>query len=72
VTTASLRLLDHPRLINQLANLERRVSPGGRELITHPPHSHDDCAAALSGMAAQVVPRPALAAAMAHIPWLDL
>lgn len=57
VTTGNLQLLDHKRLVNQLANLERRISPNGRELVTHPPHTHDDLAASLAGMAAQAVRR---------------
>jgi hypothetical protein len=58
VTTDALRLIQAPRLVNQLASLERRVAPSGRELISHPPGGHDDCAAALAGMAAQIARRP--------------
>jgi hypothetical protein len=37
-----LELLDHPRLLNQLCSLERRVARGGKDSIDHPPNSHDD------------------------------
>ena len=34
-------------------NLERTVSRGGRDTITHPPNGHDDLANAVAGAAAQ-------------------
>jgi hypothetical protein len=37
-----VELLDHPRLIAQLCNLERRVARGGRDSIDHAPGGHDD------------------------------
>lgn len=43
-------LLDHPRLLNQLAGLERRVGRGGRDSIDHGPASHDDVANAALGV----------------------
>jgi hypothetical protein len=39
------------RLIHQIVSLERRVSPGGRETITHPPNGHDDLGNAVAGAA---------------------
>lgn len=39
------------RLIAQIVSLERRVSPAGRETITHPDHGHDDVANAVAGVA---------------------
>ena len=57
VTSRVLSLLDAPRLVGQLGNLERRVTGMGREQITHPDRAHDDCAAALAGMAAQLARR---------------
>jgi hypothetical protein len=43
-------LLDHPKLISQLTNLERRVSRGGRDVIEHPPMGHDDVANSVAGV----------------------
>lgn len=39
------------RLVAQIVGLERRVSAGGRETITHAEHSHDDLANAVAGTA---------------------
>jgi len=46
-----ITLLDNPRLVNQIASLERRVARGGRDSIDHPPGagSHDDLANAAAG-----------------------
>jgi hypothetical protein len=44
VNSGRVRLLDHQRLIAQLASLERRLSPANKEIVTHPRGSHDDCA----------------------------
>ncbi|WP_292532845.1 hypothetical protein [Methylocystis sp.] len=44
-----VELLDHPKLKYQLIALERRTSPGGRELISHPPGAHDDIACCVCG-----------------------
>lgn len=51
-------LLDHPRLLRELANLERRVSRGGRDLIDHAPAQHDDLANAAAGALCLAVARP--------------
>jgi len=42
-------LLDHLRLLAQLAGLERRTARGGRDSIDHGPHQHDDVANAACG-----------------------
>jgi hypothetical protein len=39
-----VELPDNPRLVAQLANLERRTARGGRDSIDHSPGSHDDIA----------------------------
>jgi hypothetical protein len=44
-----VRLLDNPRLISQIVNLERKTARGGRDSIDHPPRLHDDVANAASG-----------------------
>jgi hypothetical protein len=43
------RLLDSPRLVGQLVNLERRASPMGRDRIDHPAGAHDDLSNAAAG-----------------------
>jgi hypothetical protein len=48
-TSGRIRLLDSPRLVNQLAALERKSAPGGRDKIDHPRGSHDDVANAAAG-----------------------
>jgi hypothetical protein len=49
ILSGSCELLDSPRLISQLVNLERRARSGGRDLITHVVGLHDDLANAASG-----------------------
>ena len=51
-------LLDHPRLVAQLCQLERRTARSGKDSIDHPPGAFDDvanaCAGALVGAAGKV------------------
>jgi len=49
VSQGSVEVLDHKRLISQLAGLTRRTRPGGHDQITHFPGSHDDLAVVLAG-----------------------
>jgi hypothetical protein len=49
LNSGEVELLDHPRLVHQLVNLERRTARGGRDSIDHPVHAHDDCANAVAG-----------------------
>ena len=42
INSGTVELLDHPRLLAQLCNLERRVARGGRDSIDHAPGGHDD------------------------------
>lgn len=51
LNSRSLRLLDIPRLIKQLAALERRTARGGKDSIDHPPQGHDDLANVVAGVA---------------------
>ena len=74
-----VRLLDHPRLIGQLVNLERRTARGGRDAIDHAPGAHDDVANAVCGVLVNLIAdrRPALAriehmAAPAHLNGYEL
>ena len=39
-----IRLIDSPRLVHQLASLERRTTRGGRDRVDHPAHGSDDVA----------------------------
>ena len=49
LTSGRARLLDAPRLVGQLCNLERRASPMGRDRIDHPAGAHDDLSNAAAG-----------------------
>jgi hypothetical protein len=42
-------LLDNPRLISQLCNLERRTARSGKDSIDHSPNAHDDLINAAAG-----------------------
>jgi len=50
LTTKTVRLLDNPRGVNQIANLERRTHRGGKDSIDHPDGAHDDIANAIAGV----------------------
>jgi hypothetical protein len=54
LNSRSIRILDNPRLINQLAGLEWRTSRGGKDTIDHPPNGHDDVCNVVAGVAACV------------------
>jgi hypothetical protein len=49
ISSQSCELLDHPRLIAQLAGLERRTARGGKDSIDHAPGGHDDVINAAAG-----------------------
>jgi hypothetical protein len=49
LTTGRTKLLDSRRLVSQLASLERRALPAGRDKIDHPKNGSDDCANAAAG-----------------------
>jgi hypothetical protein len=62
LNSRTVELLDIPRLANQLCELERRTSRGGRDSIDHPPGGHDDLANAAMGallLASGKGPQPA-------------
>ncbi len=50
LNSGNVELLDSPRLLAQIAGLERRVARGGRDSIDHAPGSHDDVANAAAGV----------------------
>ena len=49
IMSGTCELLDHARLLKQLAGLERRTARGGRDSIDHAPRLHDDVANAAAG-----------------------
>lgn len=51
LTSKRATLLDHPRLISQLATLERRTGRSGKDSIDHQPGAHDDLANVCAGAA---------------------
>jgi len=51
-------LLDLPRLVTQLAGLERRTARSGRDAIDHAPGGHDDVANSVAGALTRVVAAP--------------
>jgi hypothetical protein len=61
-SSGRFRLIENKVLINQLASLERRTLPGGKDRIDHPDRGHDDSANAACGVLASVATdrRPAL------------
>jgi hypothetical protein len=50
VNARTIRLLDHPRAINQICMLERRTTRGRGDMIDHPIGAHDDIANAIAGL----------------------
>jgi len=50
VNAKTIRLLDHPRAINQICLLERRTTRGRGDVIDHPIGAHDDIANAIAGL----------------------
>jgi hypothetical protein len=48
-TTGRARLLDNKRLVTQLASLERKTSPSGKDKVDHGPGGHDDTANVAAG-----------------------
>jgi hypothetical protein len=50
-----VELLDSPRLMAQLLNLERRVARGGRDSVDHGPGGHDDLANAAAGLVVRLM-----------------
>jgi hypothetical protein len=63
LNAGTVRLPDNERLVAQLAGLERRVSRGGQDSISHAPGGHDDIANVVAGAAA-LVTRPAVPVAV--------
>jgi hypothetical protein len=49
-TGGRVRLLDNPRIVDQFAQLRRKVGSNGRESVDHPKGAHDDIANAVAGV----------------------
>lgn len=49
INSGGCELLDHARLVGQLAGLERRTARGGKDSIDHAPGGHDDVVNAAAG-----------------------
>jgi hypothetical protein len=49
VNSGSVELLDHARLLGQLAGLERRVGRSGKDAVDHKRGAHDDVGNAAAG-----------------------
>jgi hypothetical protein len=47
--SGKVRLIDNKRVQTQLASLERKTQPGGRDKVDHPRGQHDDAAVASCG-----------------------
>jgi hypothetical protein len=59
INSTSIRLLDNTRMINQLLDLDRSSSRGGKESIGYPDGAHDDlCNAACGALLECTVKRP--------------
>jgi hypothetical protein len=56
LNSGQVELLDSPRLISQIANLERSVARGGRSTVDHPRNAHDDLANATAGSLVLTIP----------------
>jgi hypothetical protein len=54
LNSRAVGLLDVPRLVAQLAGLERRTARGGRDSIDHAPGAHDDLANSAAGALTRV------------------
>ena len=59
LNSGRIELLDHPRLVSQLSNLERRTVRGSRDVIDHPPNSHDDIGNCVAGVVSTIQRKPA-------------
>lgn len=56
LTSGTVELLDHSRLVQQLCSLERRTARSGRDSVDHPPGAHDDVANACAGAIVLALP----------------
>ena len=59
LNSGKIELLDNPRLVSQLSNLDRRTVRGSRDVIDHPPNSHDDIGNCVAGVVSTIPRKPA-------------
>jgi hypothetical protein len=57
-SSGRIRLLDNQRLVSQLAALERKTAPGGRDRVDHPRNQKDDVANAACGALVLAAQKP--------------
>jgi hypothetical protein len=50
INSGRIELLDHPKMLSQILNLERKTARSGRDSIDHPPNGHDDLANVCAGV----------------------
>ena len=62
--SGACELLDHARMVNQFASLERRTGRTGKDAVDHPRGSHDDLANAAAGALVMAVRSVGLRAAL--------
>jgi hypothetical protein len=58
LNSRTVRLLDNPRAVNQIASLERRTARGARDSIDHPRDQRDDIANAIAGLVYVTAQKP--------------
>jgi hypothetical protein len=66
VNSGACELLDEPRLVAQLASLERRTARGGKDSIDHAPGGHDDVINAAAGALVLASSQSQVGASMFH------
>jgi hypothetical protein len=49
LNSRAVGLLDNPRLVTQIASLERRTGRLGKDAVDHAPNAHDDLANSVAG-----------------------
>jgi hypothetical protein len=62
INSGNVELLDRPRLVNQLASLERRTGRSAEDAVDHPRSGHDDVSNAAAGALVYAVRRSGLRA----------
>jgi hypothetical protein len=60
-TSASVALLDNPRIISELTSLRRKLGQAGKETVMHMRGAHDDLGNAIVGLIHKLTPRAAVA-----------
>ena len=69
LSSQMIELVDQPRLISQIAALERRTARGGRDSIDHPPNGHDDLANVVAGVASMFSNASRYITDLSWVPW---